>query len=162
MKSECSRFFSCSAATAVNQREINQSEAKIVIIKENGYACLQQTEEDGGQMREFSFDYTYDDDSIQQTVYDNLGAPLLNKAFEGWNGTIFAYGQTGAGKSYSFVGYAGNPGILPRACEEIFKRISEQQSPGCPPGKSPPHPRGLSPRQAAERPPGSSHFGFDR
>ena len=94
-----------SRARAVNTREINQNEGKIVIIKENGYAAL-QSEEEGAPPREFNFDYTYDDDSIQSTVYQNLGAPLLDKAFGGWNGTIFAYGQTGAGKSFSMTGTA--------------------------------------------------------
>eukprot|EP00967_Tisochrysis_lutea_P072369 scaffold96392_cov23-Tisochrysis_lutea.AAC.1 len=47
---------------------------------------------------------------------------------QGYNCTMFAYGQTGAGKSYSFVGYGSNKGILPLACEEIFKRIKEQES----------------------------------
>ena len=86
-----------------NQREINQEEEKIVVIKENGYAALKPPD-DSMPLREFNFDYTYDDDSVQPTVYQNLGAPLLDKAFGGWNGTIFAYGQTGAGKSFSMTG----------------------------------------------------------
>ena len=36
---------------------------------------------------------------------------------------MFAYGQTGSGKSYSMVGYGNNKGIVPLACDEIFKRI---------------------------------------
>lgn len=47
---------------------------------------------------------------------------------QGYNCTMFAYGQTGTGKSYSFVGYGSNKGILPLACEEIFKRIKDQES----------------------------------
>lgn len=38
------------------------------------------------------------------------GAPLLDKAFQGWNGTIFAYGQTGSGKSFSMTGSPDQPG----------------------------------------------------
>ena len=94
-----------------NTREINQNEGKIVIIKENGY-CAIQPPDDSAAPREFSFDYTYDDDSVQPTVYQNLGAPLLDKAFGGWNGTIFAYGQTGAGKSFSMTGSSSMPGII--------------------------------------------------
>ena len=116
-----------------NTRETTQEEAKIVIIKENGYAALKPPEE-GAPLREFSFDYTYDDDSIQETVYQNLGAPLLNKAFGGWNGTIFAYGQTGAGKSFSMTGApkAGLPGIIPQMNAEMFERIvaSTEANPG--------------------------------
>lgn len=48
---------------------------------------------------------------------------------QGYNCTMFAYGQTGAGKSYSFVGYGSNKGIMPLACEEIFTRIGKQQGP---------------------------------
>lgn len=36
---------------------------------------------------------------------------------------MFAYGQTGSGKSYSVMGYKPNVGIVPIACEEIFKRV---------------------------------------
>lgn len=50
---------------------------------------------------------------------------VLNNAFEGFNACLFAYGQTGSGKSYSVVGYGENKGIVPRACEEIFRRIAE-------------------------------------
>lgn len=52
---------------------------------------------------------------------------MLNNAFEGYNACLFAYGQTGSGKSYSIVGYGENKGIVPRACDEIFKRIKVLQ-----------------------------------
>ena len=42
----------------------------------------------------------------------------------GINVNIMCYGQTGSGKSYSVVGYGENKGIVPRACDEIFKRIN--------------------------------------
>ena len=51
------------------------------------------------------------------------GVEVLNNAFEGYHACLFAYGQTGSGKSYSIVGYGENKGIVPRACDEIFKRI---------------------------------------
>ena len=38
----------------------------------------------------------------------------------GFNCCLFAYGQTGAGKSYSMIGYESNRGIVPMACEKIF------------------------------------------
>ena len=44
------------------------------------------------------------------------GNEVLDNAFEGYNACLFAYGQTGSGKSYK--------GIIPRACEEIFRRIN--------------------------------------
>ena len=50
----------------------------------------------------------------------------MDNAWEGFNACLFAYGQTGSGKSYSIVGYGENKGIIPRTCEEIFRRIGEK------------------------------------
>ena len=55
---------------------------------------------------------------------------MLNNAFEGYNACLFAYGQTGSGKSYSIAGYGENKGIVPRACDEIFKRIDQAKAKG--------------------------------
>ena len=60
---------------------------------------------------------------VSHVYYCWQGIEVLNNAFEGFNACLFAYGQTGSGKSYSVVGYGENKGIVPRACEEIFKRI---------------------------------------
>jgi kinesin family protein 13 len=59
----------------------------------------------------------------QQVVYEALGAQVLEDAWAGYHCCLFAYGQTGSGKSYSMVGYGKNRGIVPIACDEIFKRI---------------------------------------
>jgi len=60
----------------------------------------------------------------QRTVFETFGKRILDSAWEGFHCCLFAYGQTGAGKSYSMVGYGANKGIVPISCEEIFKRIS--------------------------------------
>ena len=52
-----------------------------------------------------------------------LGNTILEKAWKGLNSTLFAYGPTGAGKSYSIFGYPGNAGIIPNTAAELFKRI---------------------------------------
>lgn len=62
-------------------------------------------------------------------MWDLLGASVLEKAWKGLNNTIFAYGQTGAGKSYSIFGYPGNKGIIPLAATEMFKKIGEETEP---------------------------------
>ena len=91
------------------------------------YCALEAPAGVGLPLREFNYDYAYGGDSQQQSVYDNLGAPLLQKAFEGWNGTIFAYGQTGSGKSFSMTGSKEMPGIIPRLNEEMFKKVAQVQ-----------------------------------
>jgi len=64
----------------------------------------------------------------QQKVFDELGQGVLKNAYEGFNSCLFAYGQTGSGKSYSMVGYGVNKGIVPIACDEIFKAIELKKS----------------------------------
>ena len=59
-------------------------------------------------------------------IFNDLGIPMLDKAFAGFNGTIFAYGQTGAGKTHSMAGNAADPGIIPRICEALFERIQAE------------------------------------
>lgn len=66
----------------------------------------------------------------QQLVFDTFGKKILDNAWEGYHCTLFAYGQTGAGKSYSMVGYGANKGIVPISCEEIFRRIEANTDAG--------------------------------
>ena len=50
-------------------------------------------------------------------------------ALAGYNACIFAYGQTGSGKSFSMMGTDDNKGIIPRLCEELFKRFENNKDP---------------------------------
>jgi len=59
----------------------------------------------------------------QRKVWEVLGISVLEKAWAGFNCTLFAYGQTGSGKSYSQFGYGVNKGIIPVCADELFKRI---------------------------------------
>lgn len=52
----------------------------------------------------------------QRKVYDEVGKQILDNAWLGYHCCLFAYGQTGAGKSYSMIGYGANIGIVPIAC----------------------------------------------
>lgn len=49
-------------------------------------------------------------------MFNDLGVMVLQNAEQGYNTSLFAYGQSGSGKSYSMVGDAANPGIIPRVC----------------------------------------------
>ena len=63
------------------------------------------------------------------TVFDDLAAPVVDKAMDGFNGTIFAYGQTAAGKTFSMFGNEQNPGITTRAVHAVFEKVRGLQSP---------------------------------
>uniref|UniRef100_A0A3B4ATH7 Kinesin-like protein n=1 Tax=Periophthalmus magnuspinnatus TaxID=409849 RepID=A0A3B4ATH7_9GOBI len=59
----------------------------------------------------------------QDVMFQCLGESLLNNAFMGYNACIFAYGQTGSGKSFTMMGSAEQPGLIPRLCSALFNRI---------------------------------------
>ncbi|XP_025833622.1 kinesin-like protein unc-104 isoform X4 [Agrilus planipennis] len=83
-------------------------------------------------LKSFNFDYSYwshnEDDpqfSSQLIVYRDIGEEMLQHAFDGYNVCIFAYGQTGAGKSYTMMGKQeeGQEGIIPQICQDLFNKI---------------------------------------
>lgn len=63
----------------------------------------------------------------QEYVFEKIGKDVLANAWNGFHTCLFAYGQTGAGKSYSMIGYGTNKGIVPLACADIFKQIGENK-----------------------------------
>ncbi len=65
--------------------------------------------------------------ATQEDVYNSLGEEFLDHNFEGYHTCIFAYGQTGSGKSYTMMGTADQPGLIPRTCEDLFERIAAAQ-----------------------------------
>uniref|UniRef100_A0A8C2B4U7 plus-end-directed kinesin ATPase n=1 Tax=Cyprinus carpio TaxID=7962 RepID=A0A8C2B4U7_CYPCA len=86
------------------------------------------------ETKSFNFDYSYwshtsPEDinyASQQQVYRDIGEEMLLHSFEGYNVCIFAYGQTGAGKSYTMMGKQekDQEGIIPLLCEDLFTKIN--------------------------------------
>lgn len=77
----------------------------------------------------FSYDNVYDDDSFQKDVYAETAFPLVKSVMEGYNGTIFAYGQTGCGKTFTMEGVKESvelAGIIPRTFGQIFDAIGQK------------------------------------
>eukprot|EP01029_Cantina_marsupialis_P004566 TRINITY_DN1463_c1_g3_i1.p1 TRINITY_DN1463_c1_g3~~TRINITY_DN1463_c1_g3_i1.p1 ORF type:complete len:1366 (+),score=478.60 TRINITY_DN1463_c1_g3_i1:113-4210(+) len=75
----------------------------------------------------FTFDAVYDIDSLQKSVYDDTGYPLVESVMNGYNGTMFAYGQTGCGKTHTMQGKDEPPemrGIIPNSFVHIFENIT--------------------------------------
>lgn len=113
-----------------NKRELDLN-TKAVVRMCNGQTILDHVSDDK-QPKTFAFDHSfYSTDpndpnfASQEEVFNSLGSGVLENAFAGYNACIFAYGQTGSGKSYSMMGTAEQPGIIPRLCNEVFRRIRE-------------------------------------
>ncbi|KAI9575068.1 kinesin heavy chain-like [Glossina fuscipes] len=76
--------------------------------------------------KSYSFDKVLHSDATQDRLYTVAAEPLVSDLLDGYNGTLFAYGQTSSGKTYSMEGIIGDTveqGIIPRAVNEIFNRI---------------------------------------
>ena len=77
----------------------------------------------------FQFDYVYPMTSTQREVYDQVAFPIVESIFQGYNGTVFAYGQTGCGKTFTMMGVVSDPtlrGVIPNAFEHIFGYIQSE------------------------------------
>ena len=73
--------------------------------------------------KQFTYDEVYGPESTQRQVYDETAFPLVESVIQGYNGTIFAYGQTGCGKTHTMMGESTSTeqkGIIPSAFEQIY------------------------------------------
>ncbi|XP_033121283.1 kinesin-like protein KIF17 isoform X2 [Anneissia japonica] len=110
----------------LNAREIGLKCKTVVVMDgKRGYCELLKP---GGNdpPKSFTFDGAYFTESTTEQIYADIAYPLVDGVLEGYNGTIFAYGQTGCGKSFSMQGITDPPtqrGIIPRAFEHIFENI---------------------------------------
>ncbi|KAM9761015.1 kinesin-like protein KIF21A isoform 4-T4 [Dama dama] len=97
-----------------------------------------------GKDKAFTFDYVFDIDSQQEQIYTQCIEKLIDGCFEGYNATVFAYGQTGAGKTYTMgTGFDVNiieeeQGIISRAVKHLFKSIEEKKHTSIKNGLPPP------------------------
>lgn len=75
---------------------------------------------------EFTFDYVFTERSKQDTVYDQVARSAVESVCNGYNSTIFTYGCSGTGKTYTMFGQENDLGIIPRACESIFRNMNKE------------------------------------
>ena len=72
----------------------------------------------------YAFDYAFDKFTTQKTVFDKSTKFLIDGVVNGYNATVFAYGATGAGKTYTMLGTETNPGIMVLTLEELFSKVN--------------------------------------
>ncbi|XP_072330909.1 kinesin-like protein KIF1A isoform X30 [Scyliorhinus torazame] len=117
-----------------NSREISR-DSKCIIQMSGNTTTIVNPKQPKEAPKSFNFDYSYWSHTTpadinyasQQQVYQDIGEEMLEHAFEGYNVCIFAYGQTGAGKSYTMMGKQEKEqqGIIPQLCEDLFARIND-------------------------------------
>ncbi len=75
--------------------------------------------------QKFNFDKVYSIENDSQLIYKEMCKDVVSSALEGYNGSIFMYGQTTSGKTYTMLGSPNNPGILPCVLRDIFLKIKK-------------------------------------
>ncbi|KAA8498582.1 Kinesin-like protein KIF11 [Porphyridium purpureum] len=131
------------ASSAVSTRNGTLSSSSVV----SGSSLAGNTATSGGtsngssgmSQRKYQFDRVFGPESTQQEVYDYVAAPIVEEVLQGYNCTVFAYGQTGTGKTHTMEGQkdfqeqtmeerrkvSEHAGVIPRAISHIFSYLRE-------------------------------------
>lgn len=102
---------------------VNQTRGDIIVNIPNPKATREPT-------RTFTFDLVFGPESTQAEIYNETARPIVDAVLEGYNGTIFAYGQTGTGKTFTMAGDRSVPelrGIIPNSFAHLFGVIAKSE-----------------------------------
>lgn len=116
----------------MNEKERAAGFGRVVSVDVKLGQIIVKNPRDAGELpKVFTFDSVYDWNSKQIDLYDETFRPLVESVLLGFNGTIFAYGQTGTGKTYTMEGIKNDlerRGVIPNSFEHIFTHISRSQN----------------------------------
>ncbi|XP_018050517.1 PREDICTED: osmotic avoidance abnormal protein 3-like [Atta colombica] len=105
----------------MSNKELQQGCQNIVTIDPLTKSCtLENTTSGSGKV--YQFDAAFSPSATTESVYENVGSVIVEAVLEGYNGTVFAYGQTGCGKSFTMRGF------IERALEHLFEATSTASS----------------------------------
>lgn len=88
------------------------------------YACASAREQTA---EPYSLDNVFNESCTTDHIYRHTTQEVVAKVIGGFNGTVFAYGQTSSGKTHTIRGTANEPGIISLAVAEVFDRIEQRQ-----------------------------------
>ncbi|XGW25836.1 hypothetical protein V3C99_006886 [Haemonchus contortus] len=116
----------------LSEVEISQGHQSIVsMYPERGLVELRNPKDLQEPSKDFTFDAIYNESSKQLDLYDETFRDLVDSVLNGFNGTIFAYGQTGTGKTYTMEGKPSIPeerGVIFNCFEHIFQHIARSRN----------------------------------
>ncbi|CAD8173830.1 unnamed protein product [Paramecium octaurelia] len=113
----------------LNQKERSVSEFETIRILDGKMIVLMDPESERedellrkNRLKEtnFAFDFVFDQWAPQQKIYENTTEFLLEGVLEGFNTTVFCYGATGSGKTFTMIGTQQEVGLMPRALQSLF------------------------------------------
>ncbi|KFK44023.1 hypothetical protein AALP_AA1G205200 [Arabis alpina] len=105
----------------LNKRDVYLTE----FTDDNDYLRLKRL-----RVRHFTFDSSFPETTTQQQVYSTTTGDLVEAVLEGRNGSVFCYGATGAGKTYTMLGTMENPGVMVLAIKDLFAKVRQRSLDG--------------------------------
>ena len=87
----------CIRIRPLNERELTGAGKQKCIEVSGNHLSVQK----GMEHKQYVFDFVGQENIEQQTIYSHIAKPIADSCMQGYNGTIFAYGQTGAGKTFT-------------------------------------------------------------
>lgn len=113
----------------LNEKEQLQSKNICVDFSEDRKSTKINSQYENGEDLTFTFDHIFPPNSTQEEVYNAAALPIIESIFQGFNGTVLAYGQTSSGKTYTMTGYSDeDPGIIPRMISDLFNSMASADS----------------------------------
>ncbi|KAL3310065.1 Kinesin-like protein kif3a, partial [Cichlidogyrus casuarinus] len=122
----------CVRCRPLNEKE-KESKYRVVVKadEKSGVITLENDSQEKKIMKSFTFDFVFSYSSKQVDIYNQAARKIVDNVLEGYNGTIFAYGQTGTGKTFTMEGDRSIPemkGIIPNSFAHIFGLIAKADS----------------------------------
>ena len=122
----------------LGKKEIEREEFEIVRVMDQKLVILMDPLEllnakgalgkNRSKEKQYAFDYAFDADTGQKEIFENTTKFLVEGILGGYNATVFAYGATGAGKTYTMLGTEANPGNMFLTLKELFVKIKNQRN----------------------------------
>ena len=99
-------------------------DGKVVVVTDPWYDA--DLNPNRHQEKRYAFDVVFDQDVAQMDVYEKTAKGLVNGVLDGYNASVFAYGATGAGKTYTMLGSLDEPGIMFNTLHDTFERMKTE------------------------------------
>lgn len=123
-------------ARPLTKKELQIDDTEILQVLDNNVIVLldppndQNIPEDAfrqnrSREKQYAFDFAFNESTTQEMIFENTTKFLIDGVLNGFNATVFAYGSTGAGKTYTMIGEADKPGLMLKTFLEIFSKIEE-------------------------------------
>jgi kinesin family member 18/19 len=139
-KSPDSKFSKENIVVAVRVRPLNNRELEfsnietlkitereiVTVLDPIEYKGTEEVSKNRSREQQFQFDYAFNKSTPQEEIYENTAKFLLPSVIDGFNATVFAYGATGAGKTFTMVGNGDNPGVMVRSLSDLFDLLEKQ------------------------------------